>query len=63
LRGDNVDTNFASGVPYKIWEGKNVQNSALFVTTFDFDRKYLRNGSTYGKSEINITSPIGRKKW
>jgi len=31
--------------------GKNVQNSARFVTTFDFDRKYLRNGSTYRKSE------------
>ena len=25
---------------------KNVKNSARFVTTFDFDRKYLRNGST-----------------
>jgi len=66
-RGDNVITNFARGAPYKIWEGKNVQNLALFVTTFDFDRKYLRNGSTYRKSEkyliYNISSPIGRKKW
>jgi len=33
-----VDTNFTRGTPYKIWEGKNVQNSALFLTTFDFDR-------------------------
>jgi len=66
-RGDNVVTNFAIGAPYKIWEGKNVQNLALFVTTFDFDRKYLRNGSTYRKSDKdlinNISSPIGRKKW
>ena len=33
--------------------------------TFDFDRKYLRNGSTYRKSENywNISSPIRRKKF
>ena len=64
---DQVDTNFTRGAPYKIWEGKNVQNSARFLTTFDFDRKYLWNGSTYRKSEkylINyISSPIGRKKF
>jgi len=30
---------------------KNVQNSARFLTTFDFDREYLRNASTYRKSE------------
>ena len=30
----------------KIWEGqKNVQISARFLTTIDFDRQYLRNGS------------------
>jgi len=46
-RGDNVDTNFTRGDPYKIWEGKNVQNSARFLTTLDFNRKYLRNGSTF----------------
>ena len=65
-RGDKVDTNFARGAPYKLGRVKNVQNSALFVTTFDFDPKYLRNGSTYRKSEKyfinNISSPIGRKK-
>jgi len=26
------------------WEGKNVQNSAQFWITFDFDCEYLRNG-------------------
>jgi len=35
-------------------------------TTFDLDREYLRNGSTYGKSEKYlikyISFPIGRKK-
>jgi len=51
--------------PTKFGRVKNVQNSARFVTTFDFDRKYVRNGSTYRKSEtylINyISSPIARK--
>ena len=38
--------------PQKICDGKkNVQNFARFLTTFDFDREYLRNGSTYQKSE------------
>jgi len=52
--------------PTKFGRVKNVQNSALFVTTFDFDCKYLRNGSAYRKSEKylinNISSPIERKK-
>jgi len=53
--------------PTKFGRVKNVQNSARFLTTFDFDRKYLRNGSTYRKSEkylINyVSSPIGWKKF
>ena len=52
--------------PTKFGRAKKVQNSARFLTTFEFDREYLRNGSTYRKSEkylINyISSPIGRKK-
>ena len=44
--GDQVDTKFTRGAPYKTWEGKNVQNSAQFLTTFDFDRESLRNAST-----------------
>jgi len=32
-------------------EEKIVLNSAQFLTTFDFDCEYLRNGSTYLKSE------------
>jgi len=56
------------GVPHtQFGRVKNVQNSALFATTFDFDRKYLRKGSTYRKSHKylinNISSPIGRKKF
>jgi len=65
-RGDQVDTNFIRGAPTNFWMVKNVENSSRFLTTFEFDRKYLSNGSTYRKSEkylINyISSPIGRKK-
>jgi len=61
-----VDTNFTRGAPTKFGRAKNVQNSARFLTTFDFDREYRRNGSTYRKSEkylINyISSTISRKK-
>ena len=52
--------------PAKFERAKNVQNSARFLTTFDFDREYLRNGSTYRKSEkylINyISSPIRQER-
>ena len=52
--------------PTKFGRVKNVQNTSRFLTTFEFDRKYLRNGSTNRKSEkylINyISSPIGRNK-
>jgi len=37
--------------PTKFGMVKNVENSARFLTTFEFDRIYLRNGSTYRKSE------------
>jgi len=55
------------GVPHtKFGRAKNVQNSARFSTTFEFDREYLRKGSTYQKSEkyfINyISTPIRREK-
>ena len=53
-------------LPAKFGRAKNVQNSARFLTTFDFDREYPRNGSTYRKSEkylINyILSPIREKR-
>jgi len=53
-------------LPTKFGRAKNVQNSARFLSTIDFDREYLRNALTYRKSEkylINyITSPIIRKK-
>jgi len=51
--------------PRKFRRVKNVQTSTRFLTTFDFDRDYLRNGSTYRELKkylvIYISSPIGRK--
>jgi len=46
-----VRYNFWKANPLKFGRAKNVQNAAQFLTTFDFDREYLRNGSTYRKSE------------
>ena len=43
---------FLEGLPPKIWEGEvNVQNSARFLTTFNFNREYPINGSKYRKSD------------
>ena len=67
-RGDNVGTIFRRPVPppnKKIGRAKTVQNFSRFLTTFDFDREYLRNGSTNRISEkylINYSpSHVGRK--
>ena len=56
---------FLEGPPPKIWEGpKNVQISALFLTTFDFDREYLRNGSTCRTSEEKkLVQPLPLPRW
>jgi len=43
---------FLQGPPPKICDRqKIIQNFSRFLTTFDFDREYLRNGSTNRKSE------------
>ena len=43
---------FFEGQPTKIWEGqKNVQISARFLTTVEFDREYFHNGSTHRTSK------------
>jgi len=45
------------GVPSTKFGRVNIiQNSARFLTTFDFDREYLRKGSTYRKSEKYLAS-------
>ena len=37
------------GVPLTKFRKAKFQNSARFLTTFEFDREYLRNGSKIGK--------------
>jgi len=65
-RHDNEGMTFGGPPSTKFGRAKNVQNLARFFTTFDFDRKYLRNRSTWRKSEIHLInykpSPIERKK-
>jgi len=41
------EQNFGGIVHLKFGKAKNVQNSARFRTTFNFDCKYLWNGLTY----------------
>ena len=67
-RGDKICTIFTRPAPPPpIFDGKKiVQNFSRCLTTFDFDRKYLRNGLTFPKSEklLNIynLSHVVRKK-
>jgi len=65
-RGDNEGTIFTVPAP-KICEGKKiVQNFSQFLTTYDFHREYLRNGSTHRTSKKNLINRnpfyVGRKK-
>ena len=66
LVGGVMDINFGRADATKLGRAENVQNLAQFLTTFEFDRKYLRNGSTRRKSENSVIncnpSPIGWKK-
>jgi len=61
-------------LPQKNWRQKIVHNFSRFLTTFDFDREYLRKGSTYQKSEkisrshgsvrvVRTTSKVNGKCW
>jgi len=46
---------FLEDLSPKIWEGKKtVQNFSRFLTTFDFDREYLQNGSTNRQSKKQL---------
>jgi len=42
-----VAYNFRKARTLKFGRAKDVQISARFLTTFDFDREFPRNGSTY----------------
>jgi len=50
-RRDKLGTIFGRPAPKNLGGPKIVQNFARFLTTFDFDREYLRNGTTYRKLE------------
>ena len=45
--------NFGGHPPKKLGV-KNMQNSARFQTTSEFEREYLRNGTRYPKSERDV---------
>jgi len=52
------------GPPPKKLGAQNMQNSARFQTTFEFDREYLRNGWRYPKSERHVfTGDSSRVPW
>jgi len=51
ITGDNVNTDFTRGAPYKIWEGKKRPKFSAIFNNFRIVRKYLRNRSTNRKSE------------
>jgi len=54
---------FLKGLSPKILEGKKtVQNFSRFLTTFDFDREYLRNGSTNRKSNQTVNDGVAHSK-
>jgi len=65
---DNLGTPFGRSFTYNLGGQETSQNSAWFLTTFEFDREYPLNGSTWQKSEkevINYKSyeyDVGRKK-
>ena len=50
----NASPKIRGALPLKKLGAKNMQNSARFQTTSDFDREYLRNGTRYPKSERNL---------
>ena len=50
----NASPKIRGALPPKKLGAKNMQNSARFQTTSDFDREYLRNGTRYPKWERNV---------
>jgi len=62
----NASPKIRGSLPPKKLGAKNMQNSARFQTTSNFDREYLRKGSRYTKSEnVNFqidSSRVPRKK-
>jgi len=50
----NASPKIRGALPPKKLGAKNMQNSARFQTTSDFDREYLRNATRYPKSERDV---------
>jgi len=63
----NASPKIRGALPPKKLGAKNMQNSARFQTTSEFDREYLRNGKRYRKSENVLftgdSSRVQRKKF
>jgi len=49
--GDQIDTNFTRGAPYKIKEGKKSPKFGAIFDNIDFDSECHRNASTCRESE------------
>ena len=62
----NAGTKIRGALPPKKLGAKNMQNSARFQATSNFDREYLRNGTRYPKSERQVitsdSSRVQRRK-
>jgi len=61
-RGDKMGITFGRPAPWNLGGQKIVQHSARFLTTFDFDREYLRNASTKNYLINHDHLQVGRKK-
>jgi len=65
MEGDNGRTTFGTPAPINLGDPKNVQISATFLATFDFDREYLRNGKHIEHLKKNLINRnplhVGRK--
>jgi len=60
----NASPKIRGALPPMKLGAKNMQNSARFLPTPDFDREYLRNRSRYPKSEnVLFTGDSSRVPW
>ena len=60
---DKLGTIFGRPAPKTLRRKKIVQTFSRFLTTFDFDREYLRNGSTYRTPEKELDEPQPLPRW
>jgi len=64
---DNLCTDFEGTASLKFGIAKNVQNSAQFITTFNFEREYFWNGWRYRQAVNGVinyhSSRVEQKKF